>query len=48
MSKKEITIEIFEPEKTPIRSNNTKAFDNSLITKDYIGLNNQGNNVHYQ
>ena len=41
MSKKEITIEIFEPDKTPIRSNTT--ITSSLnVTKEYIGLNNQG------
>jgi ubiquitin C-terminal hydrolase len=42
MSKKEITIEIFEPEKTPVRSMNCKTFNTSLASKDYIGLNNQG------
>lgn len=41
MSRKEITIEIFEPEKIPIKSNNNNI--NSLtISKDYVGLNNQG------
>ena len=41
MSKKEIKIEIFEPDKTPIRSNTSLA--SSLnVTKDYVGLNNQG------
>lgn len=41
MSKKEITIEIYEPDKTHIRSNTALA--SSLnITRDYAGLNNQG------
>jgi hypothetical protein len=41
MSKKEIKIEIFEPDKTPVRSNTTIS-STLNVTKDYIGLNNQG------
>ena len=42
MSRKEFKIEIFEPDKTPIRNINSTPFDTSFISKDYIGLNNQG------
>ena len=40
MSKKEILIEIFEPDNTPLRSNSNN--NTITATKDYVGLNNQG------
>ena len=45
MSKKEITIEIYEPDKTPIRSNSHNlSFLN--VSKDYVGLINQGKIIY--
>ena len=41
MSRKEISIEIYEPDKIPIKSN-CHNLSNLNLSKDYVGLNNQG------